>query len=53
MPSLAEHGLAELEGSLEHVDDSDGWLGGLLGRLQELHLEACRRVRPDPVELAG
>jgi uncharacterized Zn finger protein len=49
---LAEHGLAELEGSLEHVDDSDGWLGGLLGRLQELHLEACRQAGPEPVELA-
>ena len=49
---LAEHGLAELEESLEHVDDSDGWMGGLLARLQELHLDACQRARPDPVELA-
>jgi hypothetical protein len=49
---LAEHGIAELERSLEHVDDSDGWLGGLLDRLQELHLEACRQARPEPVELA-
>ncbi|MHC4066614.1 MAG: SWIM zinc finger family protein [Planctomycetota bacterium] len=49
---LAEHGVAEVERSLEHVDDSDGWLGGLLGRLQELHLEACRQARPEPVELA-
>jgi uncharacterized Zn finger protein len=49
---LAEHGIAELARSLEHVDDSDGWLGGLLGRLQELHLEACRQARPEPTELA-
>jgi len=49
---LAEHGIAELERSLEHVDDSDGWLGGLIGRLQALHLEACRQARPEPVELA-
>ena len=49
---LAEFGIAELERSLEQVDDSDGWLGGLLGRLQELHLEACRQARPEPVELA-
>ncbi len=49
---LAEHGVAELERSLEHVDDSDGWLGGLLGRLQELHLAACRQARPEPAELA-
>ncbi len=49
---LAEHGLEALEQSLEYVDDSDGWMGGLLGRLQELHLEACRLARPDPVDLA-
>jgi uncharacterized Zn finger protein len=49
---LAEHGVSELEESLEHVDDSDGWLGGLLDRLQELHLEACRQAPPEPVELA-
>jgi uncharacterized Zn finger protein len=49
---LAEHGISELERSLEHVDDSDGWLGGLLDRLQELHLEACRQARPEPTELA-
>lgn len=49
---LAEHGIAELERSLEQVDDSDGWLGGLLGRLQDLQLEACRQARPEPVELA-
>lgn len=49
---LAEHGLTELEQRLEYVDDSDGWMGALLERLQELHLEACRRTRPDPVDLA-
>lgn len=49
---LAEYGIAELERSLEHVDDSDGWLGGLLDRLQALHLEACGQARPEPVELA-
>lgn len=49
---LAEYGLEELEECLGHVDDSDGWMGGLLARLQELHLDACRRARPDPVELA-
>ncbi len=48
---LAEHGLAEVEESLEHIDDSDGWMSGHLHRLQELHLKACRVARPDPVEL--
>ena len=49
---LAEHGLGEVERSLEHVDDSDGWMGGMLDRLQELHLAACRSAPPDPVDLA-
>lgn len=49
---MAEYGLAEVERGLEHTDDSDGWMGGLLARLQELHLEACRVARPDPEDLA-
>ena len=49
---LAEYGLDALEESLKHVDDSDGYMGDLLRRLQKLHLEACRIARPDPVELA-
>ena len=49
---LAEHALAGVEGSLESVDDSDGYMGGVFERLQELHLEACKKVRPDPRELA-
>ncbi|MGH8721829.1 MAG: tetratricopeptide repeat protein, partial [Burkholderiales bacterium] len=31
---------------------SDGEMGGLIDRLQEMHLEACRMARPDPVALA-
>lgn len=49
---LAEYGLDALEKCLEQVDDSDGLIGGLLHRLQDIHLEACRRARPKPVELA-
>ena len=49
---LAEYGVAELERSLDHVDDSDGWLSAKLGRLQDIHLEACCLARPDPVDLA-
>lgn len=49
---LAEYGLDAVEESLEHVDDSDGYVGDLLQRLQELHLEACRIARPDPLDLA-
>lgn len=49
---LAEHGLAEVEECVQYLDDSDGWLVGLLDRLQDLHLEACVQARPDPVALA-
>ena len=49
---LAEHGLAEIEQALDRVDDSDGWMGGLLDKLQGLHLQACRLARPDPAALA-
>jgi hypothetical protein len=49
---LSEHALRRVEQVLESVDDSDGEMGGLLERLQELHLVACRAARPDPDELA-
>jgi len=49
---LCEHALRRIEQAIESVDDSDGELGGLLERLQELHLAACRAARPDPEELA-
>ena len=50
---LCEHALGCIERAMEHVDDSDGEMGGLLERLQELHLVACEAARPDPVELAA
>jgi len=49
---LAEHGVGEVEEAISQVDDSDGWMGGLLGRLQEIHLAACKAARPDPEALA-
>lgn len=49
---LAERALERLERALEQADDSDGLIGDLLARLQELHLEACRAARPDSVKLA-
>lgn len=49
---LTEYALTAVEHSLEHVDDSDGQMGDLAARLQELHLEACRQGAPDQVELA-
>lgn len=49
---LAEHGIAEVEEALGHIDDSNGVLADLLDGLQMHHLEACRLARPDPVDLA-
>jgi uncharacterized Zn finger protein len=49
---LAEYAMEEIEEALNHVDDSDGFMGGALARAQELHLKACRAARPEPVELA-
>jgi hypothetical protein len=50
---LAEYALAAVERALENVDDSDGGLGGVVARLEALHLEACRRAMPDPLALSG
>ena len=49
---LAEHALAGVERAMESVDDSDGQMGGILERLQELHLEACGKAGPDAEALA-
>ena len=49
---LAECALKQMESAMNHVDDSDGFMGGILERLQELHLAACRAIKPDPSALA-
>ena len=50
---LSEYALQALEGAMGSVDDSDGHLGGLLDRLQDIHFKACRKAKPDPVAMAG
>lgn len=49
---LAEYGLTEVEKGSANMDDSDGSMGGLLERLQEIHLQACKKAKPNPVALA-
>ncbi len=49
---LAEHALAAVEDAMGTVDDSDGYMGGILGRLQETHLRACKKAKPEPAALA-
>ena len=50
---LCEHALGRIERAMEHVDDADGEMGGLLERVQELHHAACEAARPDPANLAA
>lgn len=49
---LAEHALGRLESAWERIDDSAGVLRPITDELEELHLSACERARPDPVALA-
>ncbi|MBF0613005.1 MAG: SWIM zinc finger family protein, partial [Magnetococcales bacterium] len=49
---LAEYALVAVEEAIEHVDDSDGEMGSLLNRLQEIHLRACKQAKPNPEKLA-
>jgi hypothetical protein len=51
--ALAEHAHRRSDKAVQYIDDSDGWLTDISGRIGELHLAACREARPDPVELAG
>ena len=49
---LLEHGLRQCERALGQVDDSGGAVGEVRDRLQELHLKACSKARPEPEALA-
>lgn len=49
---LAEHALKAVEGEIDPIDDSDGSMLWILDRLQDLHLHACAKSRPDPERLA-
>jgi uncharacterized Zn finger protein len=50
--SLAEYALEAVEEAMGSVDDSDGDMGNILERLQELHHDACKKAKPDPEALA-
>ena len=50
--TLCEHALERAEDAIGSVDDSNGCLGDLAAGLQELHLAACKKARPDPDALA-
>jgi len=49
---LSEHFLRSLEVQMGMVDDSDGYMGGILSDVEDLHHGACVKVKPDPEQLA-
>jgi tetratricopeptide (TPR) repeat protein len=49
---LAEQAIRLAEQALGEVDDSDGEVYGVLERLGEIHLKACRKAKPAPEALA-
>ena len=44
--ALAEHAHRRSDKAVQYIDDSDGWLTDISGRIGELHLAACRRRVP-------
>jgi uncharacterized Zn finger protein len=49
---LTEHALETAERAMESMDDSEGYMRGILDRLQEIHLQACTAAKPEPMALA-
>jgi uncharacterized Zn finger protein len=49
---LLDHAIERIGGVFESIDDSDGHLGALLARASEIHLEAARAAKPEPVAFA-
>ena len=49
---LTEYAMELWEEAIQSIDDSDGCMGMILDDLHELHLDACKRAKPDPVALA-
>ncbi|QBG46808.1 hypothetical protein EGM51_05135 [Verrucomicrobia bacterium S94] len=49
---LTEYAMKRWETAINHIDDSDGGMGMARDELHELHLQACRAAKPDPLKLA-
>jgi uncharacterized Zn finger protein len=49
---LCESAIQLLLEALQRVDDSDGHLGGLRDRVEDIHYQACEEARPNPIQLA-
>ncbi len=49
---LLEYAIERVEDAMQHVDDSNGEVGGIVDSLGALHIKACELARPDPEALA-
>jgi hypothetical protein len=49
---LAAHAMVALEKAVERIDDSEGYLGALVGDARRIHRDSALVVRPEPVALA-
>lgn len=49
---LAEYAIGRVEQALGEMDDSDGYMGDTLERLQEIHHKGCVEAKPAPESLA-
>ncbi|MES2739721.1 MAG: hypothetical protein V4754_02035 [Pseudomonadota bacterium] len=49
---LTEFAIERIEQALAHLDDSDGEIAPIVAQLGELHLDACRMARAEPLGLA-
>lgn len=49
---LFEHAADRLDKAICAADDSNGYISAVLERASSMHLEACRKIKPDPDLLA-
>ncbi|MCC6575128.1 MAG: SWIM zinc finger family protein [Planctomycetes bacterium] len=50
---LCVHALQRVKQAVEHVDDSDGELNGVIERIEMIHHRASEVAKPDPMKLAA
>jgi hypothetical protein len=49
---LLDHFFARMDEALNNMDDSDGHGGAVYAKACEIHLAACREMKPEPIALA-
>lgn len=49
---IIEYAFEKIEKAIGYVDDSNGEMGTILYKLEELHYQACTKAKPEPEALA-